>query len=199
MSTSPTTASRPGLTANQRARRQRILDAGLALLAARDVEQIQVKDVAEEASVALGTVYHYFTSKEHLFAEVLIQWAATLGTDITSRPLSGTTPGARLVEVLHRSVRAFARQPQLARLVARLEVSADPVAAEMRGRLSDTTTGIYLAQLEGVGPDRAAAVVRVCHAVLATVLRSWSSGAMSLDEVNQRLDETVELVLGEEP
>jgi AcrR family transcriptional regulator len=68
------------LTTNQLARRQRVVDAGLALLERREYERIQVKDVAEEAGVALGTLYHYFSSKEHLFAEVLVKWAATLRT-----------------------------------------------------------------------------------------------------------------------
>ena len=97
--------------------------------------------------MALGTVYHYFSSKEHLLAEALVQWAATLRTNITSRPLAGTTPAERLAETLRRSVRAFQRRPQLARLVSTLEVSSDPVAAEMLARLSDTITEIYLDQL----------------------------------------------------
>lgn len=192
-----TASPRPLLrTASQRARRQRIIDAGLALLNRRDFGQIQVKDVADEANVALGTVYHYFSSKEHLFAEVIIQWAGTLRTSITRRPLTGSTPADKLAEALHRSVRAFQRQPSLARLVATLEVSSDPVAAEILNRLSETTTAIYLDQLHGVPPETAAAVVRVSHAVFASLLRSWSSGQMGISEVHSRLDETVRLVLG---
>ena len=71
------------LTPAQQARRDRIVDAGLALLAERDYDKIQVKDVAEEANVALGTLYRYFSSKEHLFAEVLVRWAGTLRTNIS--------------------------------------------------------------------------------------------------------------------
>ena len=41
------------LTEDQRARRQRIIDAGLALLERDEYERIQIKDVAEEADVAL--------------------------------------------------------------------------------------------------------------------------------------------------
>src|SRR5271154_2774806 len=105
------------LTVAQRARRERIVDAGLTLLAERDFDKIQVKDVAEEANVALGTLYHYFSSKEHLFAEVLVRWAATLRTNISRNPLRGTTDAQRLTQVINRSVRAFQRQPSLARLV----------------------------------------------------------------------------------
>jgi len=85
----PDAKSTPTLTVAQRERRERIVDAGLALLAERDYEKIQVKDVAEEANVALGTLYHYFSSKEHLFAEVLVRWAGTLRTNISRNPLRG--------------------------------------------------------------------------------------------------------------
>ena len=89
------------LTRAQHDRRDRIIDAGLALLADRDYDKIQVKDVAEEANVALGTLYRYFSSKEHLFAEVLVRWAGTLRTNISRNPpshnhasgVSGTSTG----------------------------------------------------------------------------------------------------------
>src|SRR5664279_5450647 len=120
-------AAKPSLTPAQQARRNRIVDAGLALLAERDYDRIQVKDVALGANVALGTLYHYFSSKEQLFAEVLVRWAATLRTNISRNPLRGTTDAQRLTQVITRSVRAFQRQPSLARLVATLETSADPL------------------------------------------------------------------------
>ena len=46
-------------------------------------ERISVREVAESAGVALATLYHYFPSKEHLFAEALVQWASTMGSDVT--------------------------------------------------------------------------------------------------------------------
>ena len=84
-------------------RRQRIVDAAMAMLEDREFERIQVKDIADGASVALGTVYHYFSSKEHLFGEVLVQWAGSLRTSITRRSLAGADPAARLEDALHRS------------------------------------------------------------------------------------------------
>ena len=35
-----------------------------------------MRDVAREAGVALATVYRYFTSKEHLYAAALLDWAS---------------------------------------------------------------------------------------------------------------------------
>src|SRR6478736_4575521 len=132
------------LTLAQQARRDRIIDAGLTLLGERDFDKIQVKDVAEESNVALGTLYHYFSSKEHLFAEVLVRWAGTLRTNISRNPLRGTTDAQRLTQVMNRSVRAFQRQPSLARLVATLETAGDPYATGILDRLGQTTSDIYV-------------------------------------------------------
>src|ERR1700728_2377727 len=93
------------LTEDQRARRQRIIDAGLALLERNEYERIQIKDVAEKAGVSLGTLYHYFSSKEHLFAEVLVRWASAFGPNVQRRSLAAESPTERLVEAFHRALR----------------------------------------------------------------------------------------------
>ena len=184
-----------GLSINQAARRQRIVDTALALLGEREYERIQVKDVADGASVALGTVYHYFSSKEQLFGEVLVQWAGTLGANISRRSLAGADPASRLEDALHRSVRAFERRPQLAKLVARLEVSEDPFASDVLSRLDATTNRVYLTALEGFEPEKALRVVRVADAVLDSSLRAWSAGRLPIKEVYRSLSDVVALLL----
>lgn len=182
------------LSPRQQERRQRVVDAGLALLRRRDYDRIQVRDVAEEAGVALGTLYSYFGSKDRLFAEVLVTWAASLRADVTAHPLAGTGPAERLAEALQRSVRAFQRQPQLARLLATLEVSPDPFAAEIISRLEEATSAVYLDALDGVDPDRARALVRVTGAVLSSALRAWAAGRQPIVAVFDRVDEAVALL-----
>jgi AcrR family transcriptional regulator len=184
------------LSLNQAARRQRLVDAALGLLDERDYGQIQVRDVADRAGVALGTLYHYFPSKEHLFGEALVQWAGTLRTGVTRRPLTGTTPAGRLEEVVHRSVRAFERQPRLAKLVARFEVSDDPFASEVLNRLKATTTEVYLEALEALDPDVATRTMRVTEAVLDASLRGWSAGRLTIGDVYDALSDAVALLVG---
>jgi AcrR family transcriptional regulator len=203
MKTTVLEAERPArgvLSPNQAARRQRIVDVAMSLLEERDFERAQVKDVAEGAAVALGTVYHYFSSKEQLFGEVLVQWAGSLRTSITRRSLVGPDRAARLEDALHRSVRAFERRPQLARLVARLEVSDDPFAIDALNRLDAVTNEVYLAVLDDLDPDVATRVVRVVDAVLDSSLRAWSAGRLSIEEVYRSLSDAVALLLPpEEP
>ena len=182
------------LTDDQRARRQRIMDAGLVLLERNEYERIQIKDVAEEADVALGTLYHYFSSKEHLFAEVLVKWAATLRSSLARHPPRGRTPREKLTEALHRSVRAFQHQPQLARLIASLELSSDPFATEILERMDQTTSSVYMELLDGVEPRRARTIVRTVDAVLDSQLRAWSAGRLPITGLYDYLSESIDLI-----
>jgi TetR/AcrR family transcriptional regulator, cholesterol catabolism regulator len=193
--TSATPTLTQTLTQAQQARRDRIVEAGLTLLAERDYEKIQVKDVAVEAKVALGTLYHYFSSKEHLFAEVLVRWAGTLRTNISRHPLRGDTDAERLAQVINRSVRAFQRQPSLARLVATLETSSDPYATEILARLAATTNDIYVEAIHDLDPATAQRVVSVIDAVLAARLRSWVAGRIGIADVADDVTDAIALLL----
>jgi AcrR family transcriptional regulator len=181
------------LSESQRARRDRIIDAALQLSRRRAFEQIQMKDVAEASGVALGTMYQYFSSKDHLFAEALVHWGGLLPDNVQRRPLEGDDPARRLTEVLHRAVRAFQQQPNLAKLVTALAVSSDPFAVEAIARLDHTTGAVFRGALVGLDDPTAESMVRIIDHVMAGVLRLWSAGRISIDEVYRSLDEMVAL------
>jgi len=185
------------MTDAQRVRRARIIDAALALSRRRPFEQIQMKDVAEASGVALGTMYQYFSSKDHLFAEALAHWGELLGGNVAARPLAGDDPAARLTEVLHRSIRAFEQQPNLAKLVTALSVSSDPYAVDAIARLDRSTGAVFRRALAGLDEERAGAVVRMVDHVLAGSLRLWSAGRFSIDDVYASIDEAVDLLVRE--
>jgi TetR/AcrR family transcriptional regulator, cholesterol catabolism regulator len=183
------------LSSSQRERRDRIVEAGLSLLRTHEHNQIQMKDVAAEAGVALGTVYRYFQSKDHLFAEVLAYWAAELRTNVERRPLRGSSNAERLTDVLHRSMRAFQSWPQLARVVMALEASEDPFTREIFARNMARNTEIYVESLRDLPPDVARDVVHVASSVFDLQLRQWVVGAQSIAEVYDRISRSVWLVL----
>ena len=90
------------------------------------------------------------------------------------------------------------RQPQLARLVATLETSSDPAATEFLGRLGHATDDVYASAMRSVDRARATAIVRVVDAVLASGLRSWVAGRMTIAQVNDRLSEAIALLVPDE-
>ena len=59
------------LEAVKEAAREKILDAGLLLFARKGVAATGVTEIAREAGVSLGLLYHYYTSKEELFAALV--------------------------------------------------------------------------------------------------------------------------------
>ena len=69
-STNALTSDELGSSA-QRERRERILDATIALASQGGFEAVQMRAVAEQAEVALGTLYRYFPSKIHLLVTAL--------------------------------------------------------------------------------------------------------------------------------
>lgn len=183
------------MTPRQRDRRERLLQAGLDLLATDDYEQVQVKDIADRAGVSLGTLYNYFFSKERFFAEVLVRWADNLPTNVRRRPPAQTAPDERLKDTIHRALRAFEKQPQMARLVNILSMSADPMAGEILTRMDRSTTDAYLQALVGIDAQTARRMVEVVQTVFAVELREWSLGRKTMREAHDRLDSAIELVV----
>jgi len=100
--TTPATSDGPAqgtaLARSQAARRRRVLDAALRLAERGGFDAVQMRDVATEANVALGTVYRYFTSKERLLLEAMVEEIEALASRLESRPPVGATPADRIVE-----------------------------------------------------------------------------------------------------
>jgi AcrR family transcriptional regulator len=176
------------MTPRQRVRRNRLIEAALEMLETEEYEGVQVKEVADRARVSLGTLYNYFSSKERLFAEVLVHWADNLPTNVRSRPLRAGPPADRLREAVHRALRAFERRPQMARLVNVLVMSTDPFAGELLARMDRSTTDAYMLALAEMDPIVARRTVNLVNAVFSVALREWSLGRITMSELHDRLD-----------
>lgn len=83
-------------------RRDELIEAALDLLSKRGPEEVSVDDVAQAAGASRALVYHYFGTKQDLYAAALSKAAAEL-----TRRLSQVEPGDTPLERLDRAVRAF--------------------------------------------------------------------------------------------
>jgi AcrR family transcriptional regulator len=60
-------------------RRRQILDAAIRVFAREGFHRCRVSDIADEAGVAYGLVYHYFDSKEQVLNELFVErWSVML-------------------------------------------------------------------------------------------------------------------------
>jgi AcrR family transcriptional regulator len=180
------------LTDEQRERRQRIIVAAVSLIAKQEYERIQVKDVADTAGVALGTLYRYFASKDHLFAHALATWGDGFGEDMISGH-TGRTPD-RVKSLFRRSVRAFERQPNVWGALHTLQASNDPYTVEAYRAFTRRQQAAYLGALARVPEERRADVIAVMTAVLAQNLREWHLGHQPITSVYDTIDRAVDLI-----
>ena len=182
------------LTATQLARRKRIVDAGVTMMLSRDYEDIQIREVAESADLALGTVYRYFASKEHLFSAVFFAWLTILSEEIEAEPAAGDDNRARLTDVLFRTIRAFERHPSFYSLLVMTNRTSDPFVREAREAMPENSERVLTAPLVGVSDEDRTVVVMVVGAMLEAALGRWLSGAISIDDVYTRTARLVSLL-----
>ncbi len=69
-------------------RREQLLDLGVRLLATRSLDELSIDDLAEEAGVSRGLLYHYFGGK-HEFREAVCRRAADDLVARTAPPTEG--------------------------------------------------------------------------------------------------------------
>jgi TetR/AcrR family transcriptional regulator, cholesterol catabolism regulator len=182
------------LRSDQLARRQRIVRAGLKALAGGDYEQVKISEVARDSGVALGTLYRYFTSKEHLFAAVFVEWHAALKKKLERERPAGKTEADRLRDVFHRMIRAFQLQPQFFRVVMMLEATTDVYAADLYQSLSAQSRETVGMAFEGPFDDDRRAIYTTLNAVLDESLRTWVMNRATIDDVYANIDNAIRLV-----
>ena len=142
------------LTRAQQARRQRVIDAAMALGLDGGYEAVQMRDVAARADVAMGTVYRYFTSKDHLLAAALVHWVEQLDARLAQLPAQGDSAAERVIDALDRALRAMGRQPQLVGAVFTALASPDPAAIECQQQVSVLMEGIITRAIGEPQPTR---------------------------------------------
>jgi AcrR family transcriptional regulator len=160
----------------------------------REYEQIQVREVAEDAGVALGTLYRYFPSKDLLYAHALLAWSETFEGRVQARNRGATNDAERLRAALHGAVRAYERAPSFFRLLSLLEVTADAAVQEVFGTFSGRFVTMLRAVLHDTADEDAAAIAFVASSVLGGVLRGWSQHGTPIRTVYERIDQTVALI-----
>lgn len=182
------------LPRGQQERRERIVRAAITLLERGEYDAIQMRDVAQEAAVALGTVYRYFTSKEHLYAAALLEWAANFPAREQSKRAGTRSDEAQLRALMRRAVRAFERYPQMMRVEIVIESSPDPNARALFDQFAARNVGALTSALSTTDPETAAAIVETVNSVLATRLRSWALGRITIGDVDRSVQKTLDLI-----
>ena len=184
------------LTPSQRERRLRVIEAALRLAATGGYDAVQMREVSAEADVALGTIYRYFSSKDHLLVAAELEWMLDLERTVTRRPPEGSTTCQRVLHVLQRALRAMEREPQRAAAVVTAQTSDDAAAVRASREVTEILERIMAVAFPSDFDElRRHDTIRVLGHVWFSCLVSWTSGVGDMDWVRSEMETAAHLLL----
>jgi TetR/AcrR family transcriptional regulator, fatty acid metabolism regulator protein len=184
-------------------KRRLILEAAVRVFARKGFHTSRVGDIAEEAGVAHGLLYHYFRSKDEVLECIFKEtWSDILAA---ARMVEETPEPARerLAGIAKILLRAWRRDPDLVRVVVR-EIVRSPELQQRIGEIREAFTAIERIIVRGQeeGEFRQDLDARlasfVFYGALEEILTGWVLGTLDEgDEQIARAEQTVvEIVCG---
>ena len=176
---------------------RKVLAAGIETLRENSYADLTVRAVAARAKVAPATAYTYFSSKNHLIAEVYLDLVQRVPyfTDV-NEPMQ-----TRVDKALRHLALVVADEPEVAAActTALLSGGADPAVRSARDRIG---TEIHRRITSAIGPDADARTVSALEMTFFGALVNAASGAFTYHQIADRLGYVVGLILpppGEQP
>jgi len=179
----------------QRNRRQeetfrKVLAAGVELLRERSYADLTVRAVAARAKVAPATAYTYFSSKNHLIAEVYLDLVRQVPyfTDVNEPMLT------RVDSALRHLALVVADEPEVAAActTALLGGGGDPAVRSARDRIG---AEIHRRITSAIGPDADPRKVSVLEMAFFGALVNAASGAYTYHQITDHLGYAASLIL----
>jgi len=187
------------LTVSQAARRERVIAAAMELGAEGGYDAVQMRDVATTAGVALGTIYRYFSSKDHLLAASMVDWSKELEARVTAQPPAAGTAADRVVAVIRGVTSGMEQQPKLASAVVAAVTASDPAVVDCQREITATIMRVLAAPIAGVPDDEREGVVRVLAHVWNSTNLGWVNGWLTVTQVGDDLEQAARLLLRDTP
>ncbi len=98
-------------------KRRLILDAAVRVFARQGFHATRVSDIADEAGVAYGLVYHYFSSKDEVLNELFIERWSLLLVAIDEADRTGAGPREKLGAVAGFIFDSYRHDPELMKVI----------------------------------------------------------------------------------
>ena len=98
-------------------KRRQILDAAIRVFARQGFHSTRVSDIADEAGVAYGLVYHYFSSKDEVLNELFSErWSLMLAA-IDEADRGNASPREKLAAVASFIIDSYRHDPELMKVI----------------------------------------------------------------------------------
>jgi AcrR family transcriptional regulator len=182
------------LTPTQTATRQKLLTAAADLAADEGYDGVTMRKVAARAGLSAPTAYQYFSSKDHLLVDVLVELVGQTTAAIDTDPQRAAgTAADRAAATLRRSIQRVAVAPDLYVALTRAYLSGSPSVAHAREAMEASTRRWIDVALDGTDVDPE--VVEVLESVLFAHMVGLVTGRWAPDEVGPAVERAVRVVL----
>ncbi|WP_159228520.1 TetR/AcrR family transcriptional regulator [Mycolicibacterium vanbaalenii] len=171
---------------------RKVLSAGVEMLRESSYADLTVRAVAARAKVAPATAYTYFSSKNHLIAEVYLDLMQQVEyfTDVNDSRAS------RVEKTLRAMTLTLADEPEVAAACTTALLSGnDPAVRAVRERIG---AEIHRRIRAAVGPDSDPRTPAALEMTFFGALVNAGSGAFTYHQIADRLSYVVGLIVGED-
>jgi len=187
----------------QREKRRRLLDAAVRVFARKGYHASRVGDIAEEAGVAHGLLYHYFESKDAVLEAIFRETWGELLAAIRDVEESGLPAREQLRQVAAIILRSWKRRPDVVRVLVR-EIARSPDLHRRFDELGELFAAIErivaLGQADGAFRDELDPRLTswIFYGALEEILTGWVLGRLDDgEEAVARAERTVvEVITG---
>ena len=186
------------MTSAQLARRAKIIEEVIDLIADVGADAVQMRDVAQRSGVAMATMYRYFSSKENLLAAALEDWQKRLTRRVLGsgeRPDGDPLPA--VLEYLRRAQRAFYRNPEMTALMLQMMASTDPEVRDIIDQMDRNHVEMFDRLLNGVAPEVISNVSFGLNTALSGALVGLLAGRLTLEESLDHVEWVARVLLAE--
>jgi TetR/AcrR family fatty acid metabolism transcriptional regulator len=124
-------------------KRRQILDAAVRVFARQGFHTCRVSDIADEAGVAYGLVYHYFSAKEQILDTLFLErWDVMLGA-IAEADASDRAPREKLHAIASFIIDSYRHDPELMKvIIVEVTRAANTFGRTHLGKIRDAYAGI---------------------------------------------------------
>jgi len=156
---------------------ERIVEAGRKLFARKGFHATGMRDIAKLAQVSIGSLYHYFRSKDELFLAVVRRTFEERLAQARELMRQGLPGPEILRQVLDLHFAGFAAEPEAAQLLGRVWAPEDPALWKKLSALVDEYAQAIAAILQEA---QASGAIRPVHPLLAAYALLGMAGAVTL-------------------
>jgi len=181
------------LSRTQAANRRKLLDAARGLANTNGYDGVTVRAVAAVAGVSAPTAYQYFSSKDHLLVDVLVDLVGDTTSSLAQRPVDGATVADRAAATLRRAVANVERAPLLYVALTRAYLSGGDDVAHARDAMEGSTRRWIDVALAGTEVDPA--LQDVLESLLFAHMVGLVTGRRTPATLADDLERTVRTVL----